>query len=699
MDIQSMAGGLLGGMGGGMTAMVILKGLDQVSGPAREAGNALTKLKQHIGALGLSFVAMGGAAAWTLGNMGAEAMQTERAFREMARSIGADADFLRKKLKELSGGTLSDLEIMAAANRAMLTGLSPETITESMRIARAAATATGTTVLEQFDRITSGIARMEGELLKTGGIIVQAEDAYKKYAEQLGKSVSELTTFEKQQAFTNETLRVGAELVDRVGEAGSNLTEMEIFQQLSAAMKDLQVAIGKALLPTVLRFVDVAKKVVEVIGQHPQAIANTIQAITALGVALVSLKAILTGINALMSASPAMLLAMAAAGVIAYTVFRKFKDELSFLSDPLKDAKDQFWELIDTIDHMNQVELEEAKTKLDELAATIRESGEAGWGNLDTIVSDAMEKINARMEQLNAVTENQTKKVSVLEAAWNALTQSLELSENAEENVQNQANKTIETLINQKKETKSKHETVDEFGNRLRELGLDEEYVQKAMKDGFIELKTEADLLGALGDKYKEYINTVRERMGLKPISMKDEDAWKNYAAQLDSAKEAESTANEEVQGMVTSLDQQRSATIGKTSAQGEYNTSLAQTLELYNRLASSEPVTRDEAMGMRAQLRGMAGRQNKTGTETIISPEMYSAIWGPEIAATQKTMGIGAEPGYSSGYAQQVKQVNVLLREQNQLLRERSQLLSTGREAEKSLAFTFSQEMRSRRP
>ena len=78
-----------------------------------------------------------------------------------------------------------------------------------MEISRASARAFGESVGFMFDSIVKGIGRQSKLILDNLGIIVSAEDAYRKYAASIGKSKDQLTEMEKKQAFLNATLEAG----------------------------------------------------------------------------------------------------------------------------------------------------------------------------------------------------------------------------------------------------------------------------------------------------------------------------------------------------------------------------------------------------------------------------------------------------------------------------------------------------------
>ncbi|NCU42402.1 MAG: hypothetical protein EOM19_06845, partial [Candidatus Moranbacteria bacterium] len=184
--------------------------------------------------------------AFQLIEISAKFKQQEEAFRNFSRSLGVNADSIIKKLREMSGETLNTADIMQNATRAMALGLSPDALPKLMEISRAAARAFGEDVGFMFDSITLGIGRQSRMILDNLGIIVSSETAYKNYADELGKTVEQLTEAEKKQAFLNEVLAQGENIIQRVNI--QNKSQLEYLQSLSAFWDDLKVKVGSAIL-------------------------------------------------------------------------------------------------------------------------------------------------------------------------------------------------------------------------------------------------------------------------------------------------------------------------------------------------------------------------------------------------------------------------------------------------------------------
>lgn len=175
-------------------------------------------------------------------------IQTVRnAFTNLATSQGHDADQMLAKMRELSAGTVSDLNLMKQANQAMLLGLPVERFGEMLEIARAAAKATGQSMDFMLQSIVTGLGRQSKLMLDNLGIVIKAEDAYEKYAKQLGVTAGDLTEAEKKQAFVNHALDIGTANAKAAGSSSSDLGSQ--WERLKSQAANLATRIAEKLIP------------------------------------------------------------------------------------------------------------------------------------------------------------------------------------------------------------------------------------------------------------------------------------------------------------------------------------------------------------------------------------------------------------------------------------------------------------------
>jgi hypothetical protein len=183
--------------------------------------------------------------AWNLMELGAKVEQQKQAFENLADSLGMSSDKIIADLRRMSGETLSTAQIMEKASQAMILGIDPTKLAKMMEIARASARAFGKDVGFMFESIAIGVGRQSKLILDNLGIIISAKEAYEKYAQSIGKSVKDLTEYERKQAFLNATLEAGERILEKIDT--STMTKLEKMQKLKAQWEDFSVKVGEAL--------------------------------------------------------------------------------------------------------------------------------------------------------------------------------------------------------------------------------------------------------------------------------------------------------------------------------------------------------------------------------------------------------------------------------------------------------------------
>lgn len=173
--------------------------------------------------------------------------QTEEAFANLAQSHGANAALMIEDLRAMSAETISTADLMQSAGSAMTLGIPADKLTEMMEIARASSRITGQSITKSFQDISTGLSRQSKQILDNLGIVVNADDAYKKYAETNGIMGRALNDSEKKQAFINATMESGAVIVDSIGVSGKSAAEE--FDTFTAQLADLSIVLGEKVLP------------------------------------------------------------------------------------------------------------------------------------------------------------------------------------------------------------------------------------------------------------------------------------------------------------------------------------------------------------------------------------------------------------------------------------------------------------------
>ena len=225
-----------------------------LDGIAKKTSSATTIIKGLVVSLGLLKIAMDGV---EFAKLAADAEQASDAFTKVVTDMGADAEEEFSKIKEASKGLISEADIKQSATTALSLGVPLEKLSQLMEVARAKSREMGTDAKNAFNDLAKGIGRGSPLILDNLGLTIKLSEANQKMADQLGKTVGELSKEEKQLALTNAVIEAGAASVDRFADAG--LSSKENLQLFNATMKDLKVEIGKGLLPVLT---DLAKETV-----------------------------------------------------------------------------------------------------------------------------------------------------------------------------------------------------------------------------------------------------------------------------------------------------------------------------------------------------------------------------------------------------------------------------------------------------
>ncbi|RLE29881.1 hypothetical protein DRJ54_03830, partial [Candidatus Acetothermia bacterium] len=221
----------------------------------RTVGRLMRSLGRSFQA-GIGFFA-GGAIIQTLGDISDAIVDLARdaamfedvaiAFENLARSVGENADQLLADLKEAADGTISTMDLMRMASYALGASLPVERLGDLIKVARAVGPIFGMDITQSFERLTQAIAKQERELLDELGITVRVSDAYKQYAEKIGKAAEALTRHEQIAAFANAVLDQGLDIVKRMG--GTVDRTSDAFARDNAAMEEARMNFARLALP------------------------------------------------------------------------------------------------------------------------------------------------------------------------------------------------------------------------------------------------------------------------------------------------------------------------------------------------------------------------------------------------------------------------------------------------------------------
>jgi len=235
---------------GKVVAEFIVKGLKKMQSSFAKIGRVAKRVAGIIRNLALQAIAFTVAViAMTskLAVLGGKVLQMERSFDGLTSSAGETSEVFLGKLRQAVNGTISDMNLMKAANLGILLGLpaTADQMAELADVAQRLGRAVGRDTVSSFNDLIQGIGRQSRLILDNLGIVVQASKAYEVYAKRIGKSTSSLSEQETKLAFYEEALRQARAKVAEMGD--EQLEASDFVQQATAAFENLRNEIAKMI--------------------------------------------------------------------------------------------------------------------------------------------------------------------------------------------------------------------------------------------------------------------------------------------------------------------------------------------------------------------------------------------------------------------------------------------------------------------
>lgn len=172
---------------------------------------------------------------------------------------------LADELKGITGAAIDTEQALRTVATGTTQGFSGSQLADLTKIAKGASISLGRELPDALDRLVRGTAKLEPEILDELGIIVRLDEASRTYANSVGKTVNQLTQFEKQQAFANAVTEQG---LKKFGEVAKSV-EANPYDKLASTFGDLSKAVfeflNKGLIP-----------VVEFLSEKPSALVGVV---------------------------------------------------------------------------------------------------------------------------------------------------------------------------------------------------------------------------------------------------------------------------------------------------------------------------------------------------------------------------------------------------------------------------------------
>lgn len=172
-----------------------------------------------------------------------------RGMDQLGAASGQALGSIAKRLVETADGAISMREAMEATTKGTAAGMTTKQMSQMAEVAKKASQALGISMPDALSRLSRGISKIEPELLDELGIFTKVEKATTDYARTIGKTATQLTDFEKRQAFANAVLKEGLDKFSAIN------MEANPYDKLLASLKNVGQqgleAVNKLLGPLV----------------------------------------------------------------------------------------------------------------------------------------------------------------------------------------------------------------------------------------------------------------------------------------------------------------------------------------------------------------------------------------------------------------------------------------------------------------
>lgn len=215
------------------------------------------KANQVLGAVAIGGLAYFGAqiaeVTVQLQKLDAQQDRAEVAFEELARQAGSTGEGIFQAISRATDGTVSNIDIMLAANKSLLLGIraTDDEWEKLAATARFRARAMGLSTTQAIIDLTTAIGRESRIIADNLGIVWDMDQILSDYAGTINKTKDELTAMERKQALFQDTIRQGTAMLQ---EAGGNIRDQaDAWETLDATLTNLKAAFGDLLGPIMLK--------------------------------------------------------------------------------------------------------------------------------------------------------------------------------------------------------------------------------------------------------------------------------------------------------------------------------------------------------------------------------------------------------------------------------------------------------------
>lgn len=207
------------------------------SGVVKGLGGVRKRVETETHGISAKAVAFGAAIGTAVGKLAIDALQrlgeefrelalrgielapVVQSFDALALSIGTTGDEMLAVSRSATRGLIADLDLMAAANKAIQLGLpvTAESFGDLARMATVLGRAMNQDATKSVEDLVVALGRQSPLILDNLGLTVRISEANEKYAKTLGKTAADLTDAERKMAFYHAALEAGRQASERLG--------------------------------------------------------------------------------------------------------------------------------------------------------------------------------------------------------------------------------------------------------------------------------------------------------------------------------------------------------------------------------------------------------------------------------------------------------------------------------------------------
>lgn len=581
-------------------------GLNTAKKKLKEIEQNNKKLENSNKSLDASWIAMSAAAVTALAGIKkaiSSAIDEYKSYTQAMESLSDVSDYTGQNLSDMSkimdkySSVMNKSDIAATIKNFSLMGMTIEQTDKMIQALTNSAIRNRNanyTVSEAVKVASDGYRQGLSTLSDSAGVTENLSVMLDNYAKSIGKTASQLTEMEKNQAYVNRTMYAAEPFANAMDGYLDSLAGKQ--GKYTQSMKDTQVAYAESLEPVLSGILETGTGVLAFVGDFIENNKELTAGITTFGVTLTGViviiklaKATMALLNTTMLASPITWivagLALAVSAVVAYTNAEKENNEVLQKNNELTQRYNQL--LQDkykyTNDNINAVQRD--KQNVEEQIALYEK------------LEEAKKKVNQQNSEMN-----------VFEAFFTGAKKMNEEVENAEKNYKKliKENGNYGDSLDELKKKQKDYTKYLEEANAVKKItkGLDNESVKNQQKEAAqqkLKINTMQKYLDVVkkGEKgTSEYQNAVKELAKAYPEAANAggilEDVAQNLINQdslkADSAwKSAQERINSEIailNAAINSQSVQQQVADNLGISVDELNKKLQSTLTLYNAMA-----------------------------------------------------------------------------------------------------------------